>query len=212
MIGHALSFHVTRFDQTASGLIQLVSTPGDAPPGGPRIAYELQNVGAITNRGWELEGALRSGRLTLTGTLAFVDSRIQSLAPGYSGDLQVGDRMLEVPARTMSLQTSWTDSRWSTSVTLYRAADWINYDRLALARAFATENLPSSAFVGPVLREYWIAYPGATHLRASATASVAPGWGLTLTGDNLLDIQTGEPDNITVLPGRTISLGLHTVF
>jgi iron complex outermembrane receptor protein len=34
----------------------------------------------------------------------------------------------------------------------------------------------------------------------------------TLNGSNLLDRQTGEPDNVTVLPGRTVSFGIRTTF
>jgi hypothetical protein len=45
---------------------------------------------------------------------------------------------------------------------------------------------------------------GITHLRATAAWSIGPRLALTLTGDNLLNQQTGEPDNVTVLPGRTI--------
>ena len=35
---------------------------------------------------------------------------------------------------------------------------------------------------------------------------------LSVSGDNLLDNQTGEPDNISVLRGRTISVGLQAKF
>jgi len=45
--------------------------------------------------------------------------------------------------------------------------------------------------------------------RAAVTWSFRPRLGLTLIGDNLLDQQTGEPDNVTVPPGRTISVGLR---
>ena len=36
--------------------------------------------------------------------------------------------------------------------------------------------------------------------------------GLTLSGRNLLDIQRGEPDDLTVLPGRTLTAGLTAKF
>jgi hypothetical protein len=35
---------------------------------------------------------------------------------------------------------------------------------------------------------------------------------LNLRGENLLDNQTGEPDNITVVPGRTITGGIKVNF
>jgi len=33
-----------------------------------------------------------------------------------------------------------------------------------------------------------------------------------MTGDNLLGTQRGEPDNVTVVPGRTITAGLQAKF
>lgn len=222
MVGRALTLQVTRFDQTASGLIQWVSVPGDSTgnsgPGGGggggsgpgrRIGYEFQNVGEITNRGWEVQGALTRRGLSVIGTVSLVDSRVRRLANGYTGDLETGDRMLQVPARTMSLTAAWSGSRWSGSVTAYRAEDWINYDRLGLAQAFRADSEPARSLVGPALRPYWLTYPGVTHLRATASWSLSPRLVLTVRGDNLLNQQTGEPDNVTVLPGRTISLSLR---
>ena len=90
--------------------------------------------------------------------------------------------------------------------------DWVNYDRVALAKAFATTDRPTAEFVGQRLRHFWKEYPGITRLRASVGVTLFRRLGLTLAGDNLLDHQTGEPDNITVLPGRTISVGVRTEF
>jgi iron complex outermembrane receptor protein len=41
---------------------------------------------------------------------------------------------------------------------------------------------------------------------------VARRFTFVLLGDNLLDHQEGEPDNITVLAGRTVSLGIRARF
>jgi iron complex outermembrane receptor protein len=35
---------------------------------------------------------------------------------------------------------------------------------------------------------------------------------MLLGGDNLLNVQTGAPDNATVIAGRTLTLGLRTTF
>ena len=94
-------------------------------------------------------------------------------------------------------------------MTAYRAEDWINYDRLALAQAFNVDSQPSRDLTGAALRPYWLTYAGVTHLRASATWSFNPRLALMLTGDNLLNQQTGEPDNVTVLPGRTVFVGFR---
>jgi iron complex outermembrane receptor protein len=122
LIGRALGLHVTRFDQLASGLIQPVAEqPGPGPGGGGggpggggggssggpgegsgpndgrRIAYELQNVGEITNRGWEISGSAGAHGLSISTAYSIVASRVRRLAAGYTGDLRPGDRMLEVP-------------------------------------------------------------------------------------------------------------------
>jgi iron complex outermembrane recepter protein len=214
-VGRAMTFHLTRFDQRASGLIQPVSVPlpaGTDTLPSRRIAYELQNVGEITNRGWELEGTTSVGPISVGATFSTVDSRVQKIANGYSGDLRPGDRMLEVPARTMGVNASLTEGRWFTSWNVSRASDWVNYDRIALAAAFENTNHPLYEFLGSQLRTYWRKYDGVTRLGANFGYNVGRGLSFMVRGENLLDKQQGEPDNITVLPGRTVSGGLRVSF
>jgi outer membrane receptor protein involved in Fe transport len=209
-IGDVLQLQVTAFDQLASGLIQPVARTSRAwSEGPPRTTYLLQNVGEISNRGWEMQGSAALGRVALEGAFSSVDSRVRQVAPGYTGDLRRGDRMLEVPARTLTLTGTYAGDGWSASVTGYRAFDWINYDRLALARDVARGGETPS---GDGLRSYWRAYTGVTHVNAAATMDVRGGWMLVLAGENLLDYQRGEPDNATVVPGRTLTLGLRAAF
>ncbi len=215
-VGRAMTFHVTRFDQRASGLIQPVSI---APPmqvgdtmRSRRIVYELQNVGEITNRGWELEGQITAREFAVGATYSTVSSRVEKLATGYSGDLRVGDRMLEVPARTMGVSASATQKRWSISWSLSRASDWVNYDRIALASAFQNQTHTIGEFWGAQLRTYWRKYDGVTRLGGNFAYSLGRGLSLNLHGENLLDNQMGEPDNITIVPGRTITGGLRINF
>jgi len=219
MWGNRLALHLTRFDQRASGLIQPValrSPMTTAPePGSPeraRVRYELQNVGAIDNSGWEIGASSELGALVLTGTLTFVDSRVARLATGYLGELRVGDRMLEVPARTAGLQARWTTSRLALRGSLARAADWVNYDEVALAKAVAADPTGQLVPVGTALRAYWKTYGGITHADADASVVLRDRLWLDVTGTNLLGRQTGEPDNIAVVPGRTVRLGLRNMF
>jgi iron complex outermembrane receptor protein len=217
IVGRAFTLQVTRFDQLASGLIQRVAIQADTDPAGqpgPRqVMYALQNVGEIANRGWELEGSAARGRFSLTSTLSLVDSRVRRLATGYTGDLRPGDRMLEVPARTASLTASWTGARWFGSLTATRTADWINYDRLALAWAVVNDERPASPDqMGTWLRSFWRTYDGVTRLRLTTSRDLRRGVALVLTGENLLDRQLGEPDNVTILPGRTITAGIRVAF
>jgi len=215
-VGRVMAFHLTRFDQRASGLIQPVSIAPPIQSGDStrprRIVYELQNVGEITNRGWELEGAITAREFSVGATYSTVASRVEKLATGYTGDLRVGDRMLEVPAKTLGVNASVTQKRWSTSWSLSRASDWVNYDRIALASAFQNQTHTLGEFWGAQLRTYWRKYEGVTRLGGNFAYALGGGLSLNLHGENLLDNQTGEPDNITVVPGRTITGGLKINF
>ncbi len=213
--GRILSLHATRFDQRASGLIQPVTIFQVAPDSVPslrRYLYELQNVGEVSNRGWELQGSMGDGPWSIGASFTQVDSKVRELARSYTGDLRAGDRMLEVPARTLGMSASYMRTRWSTMWNLSRASDWINYDRIALSRASATDNPGQFELTGQALRSYWLNYKGVTRLGGKFGLLISPGMTFTLAGDNLLDEQRGEPDNVTVLPGRTVSAGLKLSF
>ncbi len=219
--GRRAALHVTRFDQRATGLVQPVSVALSAPPGdsgrpgdpmGRHLAFQMQNVGAIDNRGWELEGVLRSGAFLLHGSFALVDSRVREVRRGYTGDLRIGDRMLDVPAQTMGVSARWSAAAWGATLQVTRAADWIGYDRLAASRAFVMPGNPSTQFVGQSLRRFWTTYPGVTRLHATMSRDLPHGFTLHVKGENLLGRQTGEPDNITIVPGRTISAGVRARF
>jgi len=222
-VGRTLGFHVTRFDQKATGLIQSVpiAVPDGASSRGARfddaydqtyVAYELQNVGEIANRGWEFTSTVDFGRLSLGSSLSLVDSRVQRVASGYTGDLQPGDRMLEVPARTASVSGSWQGKGWFSSLTLARASDWTGYDRVAVAQALTSGGLAPGELVGDRLRSYWRDYGGVTRLRANFSRDLFRGLSFMVTGDNLLGQQRGEPDNATIVPGRTVTAGLKAKF
>jgi iron complex outermembrane receptor protein len=221
--GRSFGLQVTRFDQLASGLIQRVAYANSGNSGRPtqdldqsgpvrpedrHIEYTFQNVGEITNRGWELKGDMTVAALSLDGTFSTVDSRVRRVARGYTGDLRVGDRMLEVPAKTGSVTAALSGASWMASLTASRSWDWINYDGVALAGAFSNSAQTDEALVGQELRNYWLHYSGVTRLRASIGRNLYRGLAFTLSGENLLNRQHGEPDNITVVPGRTLSLGL----
>jgi len=213
IVARVLTVQVTRFDQLAEGLIQRVGFQYDTVLANGevkrRIGYRLENVGEITNRGWELHGVARQGPVALAGTLSLVDSRVGNVAPTYTGDLKAGDRMLGVPARTLRLSAAWSAAHWSATVGASRAEDWVYYDRWMLAALYAAGN---RNLTGPKLRSYWLTYPGITHLRAALAFDLVYDFSLSLAGENLLDRQTGEPDNVTVLPGRTVVLALRRVF
>jgi iron complex outermembrane recepter protein len=213
LLGSSAAFRVTRFDQHAFSLIQPVAiastglTMGDGAP--MHLLYSLQNVGEIGNRGWEVESSVSSGPLSLTGTFSLVDSRVRRLSESYSGDLRPGDRMLAIPARSGGLMTTWTRPSWSASISATRVSDWLNYDAIALSQAAMAATSP---IVGEQLRSFWRLYPGVTRLDATISRDVFQRFTVALAARNLLDVQRGEPDNLTVVPGRTITAGVKASF
>ena len=215
VFARGVSLHVTRFDQEASGLIQPVGSMSTVVGPNGRIvrnlSYTLQNVGAITNRGWELQATARRSGLQLAGTMSLVDSRVARTAAGYRGELRVGDRMLDVPASTVSVSAMWSAQRWSLSSTATRAANWIGYDRAGIGEA-VDDATRAYDVGGPLLRRYWLNYGGVTRWRANASYRVRGDLSVLVGGENLLNVQRGAPDNATVTVGRTLSVGLRSLF
>jgi len=209
---HAFSLQVTHFDQRASGLVQQVAIAADSGYQSRHVTYKLEDVGEISNRGWEIAAAESVSRLSVTGALSFVGSRVTKLANGYTGDLRTGDRMLQVPASTASLMASWTGNRWFASLGGARAMDWINYDELALTQQFTSGTHPAHELLGSQLRQYWRRYNGGLRLRATGSRDIRDMVSIEFSADNLLNYQRGEPDNITIVPGRTIMSGVRVKF
>jgi iron complex outermembrane receptor protein len=218
--GRALALQLTRFDQRASSLIQQVpvATPESPFPVDPRqptmrrLGWQLENVGAITNRGWELGARVALGAVAVQGTLSLVQSRVAQVAPTYTGDLRSGDRMLNVPARTAGLALTWQPRGWQLQGGVTHVADWIGYDRLGVAADVIGGGAPQRSLTGEALRAYWLRYGGVTRVRAAVVRDLRAGLTLRLTGENLLGTQRGEPDNTTIVPGRTFGLGLGARF
>jgi len=215
-VGQRLGLHVTRFDQLASGLIQPVTSlvAWTAANGRAQRAmgYTLQNVGAIENRGWELEGTWRLAPLSLAASWSQVQSTVARTALGYRGELRVGDRMLDVPATTLTVSAAWTAGRLGLTSTVARAANWVGYDRAALSTALANATVASRDVEGASLRRFWMTYDGITRWRASVSYRLFGEVAAVLDGDNLLNVQRGAPDNATVLVGRTLTFGVRTAF
>jgi iron complex outermembrane receptor protein len=227
LFGSRLGLHLTRFDQLASGLIQEVLVFSDTTSSGPGNSNvttwtQFQNVGEIANKGWEAQAAVSTGELSFAGALSTVSSRVQRLAFGYTGDLRAGDRMLGVPAQTLTTTATWTRRSFQLSTTLARASDWVNYDRLAIAKCITAELQTSGTCpdaralktdsAGTTLRKYWTAYDGNTRLRMATSFDLRHGVTLMFTGENLLNRQRGEPDSITIVPGRTLTAGIRARF
>ena len=81
-----------------------------------------------------------------------------------------------------------------------------------MADALTSGGLDPRDLVGERLRGYWRQYDGVTRLRANVSRDLFRGLSLVVAGDNLLGQQRGEPDNATVVPGRTVTAGFKAKF
>jgi iron complex outermembrane receptor protein len=195
------SLRVTRFDQLAADLVApVLVTDVPATP----AAVTPQNLGQITNRGWEVEGAARWGATTWEAWVALQDSRVRRLADDYAGELQVGDVPLEVPRRAMGASVQWVLGRVTTSASISAVGPWINYDAATLLDAVRTDQ-PRRPL--PSLRAFWVRYPEVVNGDVSLAWAFSHG-SAYVAATNLSNVQTAYRSNAIVTPGRTWRAGL----
>lgn len=192
---------VTFFDQRADGLIQPVTRPRQTR--GTTI-YQFQNVGAIDNRGIEVEASFVVGAFEFQGAHHVTDSEVRRLAPGYTGELRVGDDVPEVPSSTSTLSLTWARGGFRLSAGAARLGSWRGWDVRALFRAEQSpdplpEDLSPFLVRFPSLFRPWLSLSVDLRGRLSAFASVDnPGGSERLVRDN------GSPP-----VGRSVNLGVE---
>jgi len=209
-VGSRATLSVTGYDQTAEDLILLVPVATDPVP-----TDQYQNVGAVKNRGIEIEGTLSlSDRLQLRGQYAYVKSRIDELGPSFFGDEQVGDRPRGVPTHTAGGMASF--SPWSKTV-IAGGVTWVGsfrqVDQLALFSCLGgTAPCPASFEETGSTRDFTVDYPGFAKLNASLTQQLTPQIQGILSVDNLTNNLAYEGSNILAARGRLTSLGVRVHF
>jgi outer membrane receptor protein involved in Fe transport len=181
------SLGVTYYDQTADNLIQLVQTATS-----PVLTYQYQNIGRVKNTGVEVEGTLALGPLQLKGQYGYARSKIAQLAPGYTGDLLVGDQSLFVPRHTGGLSVGLDALQGTTVVAgLVYVGSWEALDALALYSCFGSTQ-PCRA----TPREYTTTYPGFVKINASIAQHISPMLSAFVAVDNLTNNQAYERWNL----------------
>jgi iron complex outermembrane recepter protein len=199
-IGGNAFLGLTYYDQIADGLIQVVPVQSTPVP-----TTRYQNVGRVTNAGVEVEASLSVGLLQVKGQYGYTRSRIDQLAPGYTGDLRVGDQALATPKHTAGASATFslfTGTSVGAGVTY--VGSWNYYDNLAQFRCFGhTGPCP------PSNRDYIISYPGFVRLNASISQRI----GRILSGyvsvTNLTNNERFEVFNGTPVMGRITTVGLE---
>lgn len=150
-----LTLNATAFDNRVRHAVANV-TLGTS---GNTVTRQRQNVDAVHARGIELGGRLRTGAISLDGSLAYTDAELE--ASGTSAALD-GKRPAQTPRWAASTTLSWRPAqRWSLGVTLRHTGSQFEDD-------LETDLLPS-----------------ATTVDAFAQAPLGGPFSLILRGENL---------------------------
>jgi iron complex outermembrane receptor protein len=201
---HAASgawLRVTWFDQRADDLLQQVDLR--RPVGTARV-YQFQNVGAITNRGVELDGGLTHGRFAAAVRVHSVRSRVARLAPSYDGEFRVGDAPLEVPASTGALALRYAHAATRVEVGVSWIGRWTGYDWALIARVEAGE-----APDRPGPRDYWLDYPAVVRPFVGVTTPLVGAVALWLRAEGTTRRDALLRDNLSPPVGRSVAVGLE---
>ena len=190
---------VTVYDQRATDLIQPVLRRRVDAAG---TFYEFQNVGAVRNRGSEFEAGLQRRGFNTAVTAYFPRSSVTRLGPGYSGELQLGDKMLEVPDAAGSGMIAYDFGRVRAEIGMSWIGSWIGYDRVLIANIEQQQRTPRET-----PREYWRTYDDVVRPYASVTARVGAHHAF-LRVDNFGNSKDAVRDNLSPTLGRTIVLGI----
>lgn len=195
-----LNLSVTAYSQVADGLIQQVVAS-------PRVNsrfVQYQNAGRIGNTGLELEASSRIGNLRGDVTWSLTRSVVQALAPRYTGELRVGDRVPEVPSSSGLLSFTWERPRWRATAGASYVGNWVGYDWIDYYDAQQTGDVTKAE-----LRDFWVSYPSLIKpfVGASFTMRRAAEWFVRL--DNLTNLQRNERDDLQITGGRTATVGLR---
>jgi outer membrane receptor protein involved in Fe transport len=199
--GSAAHVSVTTFDQVAENLIASVFVAST-----PVFSQQWQNVGRVTNRGVEVEGALRTGPLRFTVQYGYVRSRIEDLGAAAAGNfLQVGDEPRYTPTHTAG--GSVTAAPWpSTTATLgvTYVGDWREFDLLAFYRCFG-----GTGDCRPDLRDYIVDFPGFAKVNLAIGQRLTRRLEGSIAIENLTNNEAYESGNTLPVMGRTIMVGLR---
>jgi hypothetical protein len=191
----------TAFAQRARNLIQQVDLRRTEED---RRLYQFQNVGALTNRGVELDAGMSRGMVSAAARVHLVHSRVAELAPGYIGEFEVGDRPLEVPSSQGSVAVRLSPGA---EVRLEAGATWIGpwrgYDWRLIQRVEAGQ----SPFRDRT-REYWRDYAGVVRPFVGAAAPVAAQVHLQLRAEWPVGDSPWLRDNLTPAAGRTVAVAV----
>jgi outer membrane receptor protein involved in Fe transport len=199
-VGDRLNLSLTSYHQNAEGLIQQVV----ADPFEQAKTIQYQNVGRIKNTGLEFEGSGRAGPVRADVVYSLTNSRVRALAPSYTGDLNVGDRVPEVPSNSGLASVTYEHQRLRATLGTSYIGPWTGYNWVDYYGGEAGIQQRR-----PLLRSYWVSYPSLTKPFAGLAFVIGRGAEGYLRVDNISNEQRNERDNLQITAGRTATLGFR---
>lgn len=205
VFGGRASLSVTGYDQRAKDLIVFIQVASTPLP-----TFQFQNIGRVSNRGIEVEGALTLRPFQLRAQYGYVRSRIEDLGPGAipGGDLQVGDRPIGVPAHTAGgTLTAMPLAGTTMTAGITYVGSYRQSDLLAQFRCFG-----GTGSCQPTSRDYIVIYPSFTKVNATLTQRLTRYLEGFVSVDNLTNNEVFEVLNTVPVMGRMTMVGLHASY
>lgn len=191
----------TWFDQRADDLLQQVDL---RRPGSTTRYYQFQNVGAITNRGVELDGGASLGRLSVAARVHVVTSRVARLSPTYTGEFEAGDTPLEVPGSMASAALRYDAGATRLEAGATWIGPWTGYDWQLVARTELGQ-----APVRDRARDYWLEYDGVLRPFAGVHHAITAEIAVWSRAEWPAGTDVVLRDNLSPALGRTLLVGVE---
>ncbi len=200
-VGRA-SLAVTYYNQRAMDLIDFVNIP--ASPGS-LPTYQYQNISRVKNEGWEFEGHLALGPVRLAGTYSITNSTVQQLPSGYVGDLQVGDRMLQIPHTSAGGTITYAPLPHTTLIaSATHIGPWMSYDYVALFAVY----FGGQPYLGSN-RAYWMEYPAVTKVGIGVQQQLTRDVTAFVRAENVGNTLRYEESNLNIPTPRSVMVGAN---
>lgn len=198
-----VSLNATYYNQHVSGIIASVPIDPAATP----AQYQYQNVGRITNKGWEFEGSMELSPFSFHAAYSITDSRVKELGAGYSGALLPGDENLSVPRNLLGASLAYEFLRGMASVEVSRIGGWIAEDQMRVYDFWYGDGPDPGAG-----RDLWLNYAPVTKINLRLDQALNEQLGVFLHLENLTDNQKGQPTNSTITYGRSVLIGARFTY
>jgi iron complex outermembrane receptor protein len=204
--GKRASLSLTYFDQTAEDLIQVIFLPTTPESG---LVSQYQNVGRVKNTGVEFEGALSVGSVRLSGQYGYVRARVEQLAPGYEGELEVGGQVVAIPKHTAGGSVTFNPLPGTTIVGgLTYVGSWTALDLLGYFGCLGgTTSCRNDTFA--LDHSYVVEYPAIFKVNVRVVQQLTPLLSGFVTIDNVTNNESYEFLNNATVQGRVATVGMR---